>query len=145
MVEDKIKQYVIEDYNADEDSIKVISQKYSNKKGEETIWYECFYSKEGKEHQPHRFIKAKYLKEYTYKGKSYYTVHYECPHCWEKYKKNGEPYKNSKRIMHHHGEDTDKNQIIERCSHCATEEAEKYCGVEVIIDDDTKRIYLKKK
>jgi hypothetical protein len=45
--------------------------------------------------------------------------YYECPRCWSKYKKNEEPYKNSKHKIHIHGSGNDfSNRIEHRISHC---------------------------
>ena len=46
---------------------------------------------------------------------------FQCPNCWSMYKKNGEPYKNSKRIEHRHGSGGNLNNRIEhRSSHCSS-------------------------
>ena len=47
-------------------------------------------------------------------------IYYDCPHCWTKYKKNGEPYKTAKRIRHCHGNEThsDVNRTTTRTPHC---------------------------
>lgn len=30
-------------------------------------------------------------------------IHYQCPLCWTRYKKNGEPYARAEQAFHHHG------------------------------------------
>ena len=47
-------------------------------------------------------------------------ISFECPVCWSKYKKNGEPYKTAKRIRHIHGNDTgkDMDRKTTRSPHC---------------------------
>jgi hypothetical protein len=65
-------------------------------------------------------------------------IYYECPYCWSKYKKNGEPYKTAKRITHQHGSCNDfSNRTESRISHCY--EPNKSHTVKIIIDDSTKK------
>ena len=47
-------------------------------------------------------------------------IYFDCPHCWSKYKKNGEPYKLAKQKRHCHGNDTmtDSNRSTTRTPHC---------------------------
>lgn len=47
-------------------------------------------------------------------------ISFECPFCWSKYKKNGEPYKTAKRLRHIHGNElrTSENRVITRSPHC---------------------------
>jgi len=47
-------------------------------------------------------------------------IYFECPFCWSKYKKNGEPYKNAKRLRHIHGNEchTSENRVTTRTPHC---------------------------
>jgi hypothetical protein len=47
-------------------------------------------------------------------------IYFNCPCCWSKYKKNGEPYKNAKRVRHIHGNctGTDVNRNTTRTPHC---------------------------
>lgn len=144
MVEDKIKEYISKDEDINKDNINV------KNKG---LYYEGYYKDDEK---PKLFIVAKYLKENYSRSdkKMYYTVHYECPFCWSKYKKNGEPYKTAKRVIHHHGTDKKENHFIgHRHFHCHDKtyyafnqidkeklkefEFKKYNGVNVIIDDST--------
>jgi hypothetical protein len=66
-------------------------------------------------------------------------IYYECPYCWSKYKKNGEPTKTAKRITHQHGSDNDySNRTENRISHCY--EPNKSYAVNIIIDDTTKKV-----
>lgn len=49
-------------------------------------------------------------------------LYYMCPFCFTNHKKNGEPYKNAKRVEHHHGSNGDtSNHFISRCPHCTSE------------------------
>src|SRR5680860_1220377 len=44
---------------------------------------------------------------------------FTCPFCWSKYKKDGSPYKNAKRLQHCHGsERCINNRITTRSAHC---------------------------
>lgn len=62
-----------------------------------------------------------------------------CPHCWSKYKKNGEPYKTAKRIEHRHGSCGDLyNRTEYRGGHCVIKK--NFNGFKIIIDDDTIRL-----
>tara|TARA_Y100001937_G_scaffold13635_1_gene18026 strand:- start:505 stop:759 length:255 start_codon:yes stop_codon:yes gene_type:complete len=47
-------------------------------------------------------------------------ITFECPYCWSKYKKNGDPYKTAKRVRHIHGNDThsNENRTTTRTPHC---------------------------
>lgn len=47
-------------------------------------------------------------------------LYFDCPLCWSRYKKNGEPYKTAKRVTHTHGNDTQskENRITTRSPHC---------------------------
>jgi len=46
-------------------------------------------------------------------------VHYVCPFCFNRYKKNGEPYKRSKRHNHCHGSGgVMSNRFETRAPHC---------------------------
>lgn len=47
-------------------------------------------------------------------------IKFKCPCCWSKYKKNGQPYKNAKRVVHVHGNDTrgKENRSTTRTPHC---------------------------
>jgi hypothetical protein len=68
------------------------------------------------------------------------TFRFECPFCWSKYKKNGEPYKTAKRIYHTHGSSGDlSNRIEHRLAHCYGNK--KYrCDFNIHITDKTIRI-----
>jgi hypothetical protein len=47
-------------------------------------------------------------------------IKFICPQCWSKYKKNGDPYKRAKRVMHIHGNETQSknNRTTDRGPHC---------------------------
>ena len=47
-------------------------------------------------------------------------IYFECPFCWSKYKKNGEPYKKAKRLRHIHGNEchSSENRVTTRTPHC---------------------------
>lgn len=67
-----------------------------------------------------------------------YHIKFECPYCWSKYKKNGEPTKNAKRINHIHGSSGNLNNRNEhRIAHCVRERYDG--GFNIIIDDKTIR------
>ena len=63
---------------------------------------------------------------------------FECPFCYNKYKKNGQPYANAKHIEHCHGSCGKTNNRVERrVPHC-----EKVCGAYdflIVIDNETLR------
>ena len=65
--------------------------------------------------------------------------YFECPFCWTKYKKNGEPSKNAKKVIHCHGSNNElHNRKEHRSSHCPT----RYRGsFNIIIDDNTFKNY----
>jgi hypothetical protein len=64
-------------------------------------------------------------------------VYFECPFCYDRYKKDGMPAKNAKRTIHFHGSAKSKENSIEgRLSHCEIYKGEYY----VVIDDRTARI-----
>jgi hypothetical protein len=43
----------------------------------------------------------------------------KCPFCWSNYKKDGQPYKNAKRVEHFHGSDRSTiRREIKRVPHC---------------------------
>ena len=67
--------------------------------------------------------------------------YFECPYCWTKYKKNGEPCKNAKRLIHCHGSDnTFENREEHRGAHCIGNNGDRYNGsFNIIIDDNTIR------
>ena len=66
-----------------------------------------------------------------------FYIRYECPFCYTKYKKNGEPYKTAKHEIHKHGADGKlENRIEHRISHCAKNSH----NVDIIINDDTLRL-----
>lgn len=47
------------------------------------------------------------------------TFSYECPFCYSRYNKNGEPHKKAKRLIHRHGSCGNlDNRIESRVSHC---------------------------
>ena len=68
-------------------------------------------------------------------------VEFECPFCWTKYKKNGEPWKNAKRVFHVHGSGGDlSNRITHKVPHCDRDRFPKdLCGFAIAIDDSTIR------
>ena len=62
----------------------------------------------------------------------------ECPFCSKTYKKNGQPLKNPRRVIHFHGSCRDlSNRSEGRGSHCSDMNDGYY---DIIIDDRTKRI-----
>tara|TARA_R110000744_G_scaffold97453_4_gene188294 strand:- start:78 stop:353 length:276 start_codon:yes stop_codon:yes gene_type:complete len=67
---------------------------------------------------------------------------YECPCCWTKRKKNGQPYKTAKPIIHTHGSCGNlSNRIESRCPHCdsSNKRWEKIGNFLIVIDDTTER------
>ncbi len=65
-------------------------------------------------------------------------VVFKCPVCWSKYKKNGQPYKNAKRVEHFHG--SERNTIrreTKRVPHCL-DEAKNYREFLIAITEETK-------
>ena len=68
-------------------------------------------------------------------------IYYECRHCWTKYKKNGEPRKNAKRIMHICGGSANNfNNRTELRNSMCLEKNRKSSKVLIVIDDDTQKI-----
>ena len=65
------------------------------------------------------------------------TFTFECPFCWSKYKKNGDPYKTAKRVTHIHGSNGDKsNRVEHRFGHCVY----KRTDFNIHITDNTQRL-----
>lgn len=68
------------------------------------------------------------------------SITFECPHCWTKYKKNGEPSLRAKRVVHSHGSCGDiSNRIEHRALHCLDKKRDNYSGVNIEINDTTLR------
>ena len=68
------------------------------------------------------------------------TFRFKCPFCYSKYKKDGTPYKRSKRIYHTHGSSGDlSNRIEHRIAHCYGNK-EYISDFNIHITDNTKRI-----
>jgi|TARA_R100000773_G_scaffold31701_3_gene27078 hypothetical protein len=67
------------------------------------------------------------------------SIYFECPECWSKYKRNGEPTARAKRIIHNHGNEThsDKNRETDRVPHCIKNNG--ICRFNIKITDDTVR------
>ncbi len=62
---------------------------------------------------------------------------YICPNCWTRYKKNGQPHANAKRVQHVHGSCGDlKNRVESRVPHCPKSDFDE---VVITIDDTTIR------
>ena len=90
-----------------------------------------------------------YIKENTYDviatEVSLVQIHFECPLCVKKLKKNGEPYARSKPYKHHHGSDSLDNRIqVVNGPHCTELNLPKSCNkpmrFNVHITDDTVRV-----
>jgi hypothetical protein len=64
-------------------------------------------------------------------------IKFECPYCWSNYKKDGEPTKRAKRIIHIHGSNNNfRNRTEHRIAHCY----KRYNGgFNIIIDENTIR------
>lgn len=69
------------------------------------------------------------------------TIKYECPICYTKYKKNGEPYKRAKHKIHTHGNETRTlgNRITTRTPHCDRNHNPYTRNVYIHITDATNR------
>lgn len=67
------------------------------------------------------------------------NIFFECPECWSRYKKNGEPTARAKRIQHIHGNEygSDENRETDRVPHgnCINN----ICRFNIKITDDTVR------
>ncbi len=63
----------------------------------------------------------------------------KCPYCFSKYKKNGEPYKSSKNIIHLHGSCGDLSNRVEHRSHHSNRCNHNNFDWKIIINDDTIR------
>lgn len=69
-----------------------------------------------------------------------FQIYYQCKHCYSKYKKNGEPYKNAKKKIHIHGSGNDfSNRTESRIPHCS-EDRRRASEVLIVIDDTTQKI-----
>ncbi len=70
-------------------------------------------------------------------------IYYKCPTCFTKYKKNGEPYKTAKHVIHRHGSCNDLSNRTEHRSHhkCYNNPSNTstYESCNIIINDDTER------
>jgi len=67
-----------------------------------------------------------------------YEFFFTCPYCWSRYKSDGTPFKNAKRIVHTHGSNGEMHNRIEaRISHCVKPTA--CSGFKIHITDKTKR------
>ena len=67
-------------------------------------------------------------------------IHYKCPFCFDKVKKDGTPYKNAKHKVHTHGSGKNlENRVEYRISHCIKNEGSGK-EVKIIIDDTTLKI-----
>tara|TARA_R110002110_G_scaffold414804_1_gene645966 strand:- start:4033 stop:4296 length:264 start_codon:yes stop_codon:yes gene_type:complete len=70
-------------------------------------------------------------------------IKFECPQCWSKYKKNGEPAMRAKRITHIHGNETHSkdNRSTDRSGHCIVNDNPKLSDVafDIHITDNTIR------
>jgi transposase-like protein len=67
-------------------------------------------------------------------------IKFKCPFCYSKYKKNGEPYKRSKRIFHTHGSNNDlTNRTEHRLAHCYGNK-EYATDFNIHIDNNTTRV-----
>lgn len=70
-------------------------------------------------------------------------IYYKCPFCFTKYKKNGEPYRTAKNVIHKHGSCGDLSNRTEHRSHhkCWNHPANRitYDSCYIIINDETER------
>jgi hypothetical protein len=79
-------------------------------------------------------VRASYVSENTFG--------FECPFCWSKYKKNGAPCANAKRIIHTHGTGGSiqraigKNYREPHCNSISEQKCTQFC---IIIDENTPR------
>lgn len=64
-------------------------------------------------------------------------IKFTCPHCFSKYKKNGEPYKRAKNLVHTHGSNNDLSNRRETRVHHGKRYGDE---VEILITDETKRL-----
>ena len=64
---------------------------------------------------------------------------YECPDCRNKYKKNGQPTKTSKPVIHTHGNEDKSadNRSVFRSHHAVRDDLKTFKNVEIVIDDST--------
>lgn len=68
-------------------------------------------------------------------------IKFTCPHCFSKYKKNGEPYKRAKNRVHTHGSCGDLSNRRETRIHHHDYMRNKFGEeVEIFITDQTKRL-----
>lgn len=73
-------------------------------------------------------------------------VWFKCPYCFSRYKKDGTPYKNAKRVEHVHGCDSMQNHNVgTRVPHCLEQgrkqmERDGVSEVDIFVVDETKRV-----
>tara|TARA_R100001163_G_scaffold11166_3_gene10227 strand:+ start:6092 stop:6361 length:270 start_codon:yes stop_codon:yes gene_type:complete len=67
------------------------------------------------------------------------SIHFKCPECWSKYKKNGEPSLRGKPVIHNHGNETgsSENRETDRIPHCIRKNH--ICSFNIQITNDTIR------
>ena len=59
-------------------------------------------------------------------------IKFECPFCYNKYKKDGTPYKRAKRLIHKHGSGGNlKNRVEHRGAHCDYERNNKSFNIHI--------------
>ena len=70
-------------------------------------------------------------------------VCYECPVCRTKYKKNGEPYKSAKPVIHKHGNEdgTSLNRVIYRSHHAVRDDLKTFKDVCIKVTDQTLKFF----
>ncbi len=65
------------------------------------------------------------------------VIGFTCPYCRSRYKRNGDPYKKSKPLIHRHGSGNNFNNRIEhRVGHCIKGHRNFF----IHITDDTKKV-----
>ena len=75
-------------------------------------------------------------------------VTFECPFCYTRYKKNGDPAKSAKNATHVHtnSKGTTENQIFTRVPACGKRfPRQEFVEFEIAVTDDTKRVGDKKR
>ena len=80
-------------------------------------------------------------KEIRESKKGNWTISFVCPFCFDKYRKNGEPYSKAINKIHTHGlgdEEKEKGYVDGRSSHC-----NKMFDYIIYICDDTKIVHYK--
>lgn len=54
------------------------------------------------------YVNALRVDDHYWNKKKFHKIYYECPWCYERFNKDGNPRKNSKKVIHSHGASSTK-------------------------------------